>query len=157
MAVPDRFWSFDGESFETHKTASHAENECTRTIEAYDSDAEVVPDIDQMCWGTITEAIVETNHLTHSRFCVRDNEPGERGCVELCDIRGDERDEVYLYKMQRVTKGDDYSKLKTALLHLDHITDTEVEITHGSGYPLEVRAWLLEAQIALDELTRNAQ
>lgn len=79
---PFRWFSYDGQSFETHDTEAAAMKSAE---EAFESCREEAPDgwpdeVEQICWGVVTQEVEETLRRTR-----RDDDPCSRICDEFVD------------------------------------------------------------------------
>jgi len=96
-----RFWSYDGDTWDTHVTAEQARNRCLRALDQYRDDAPGdgwAEEVESIMWGPIAERVVEGARQEHVPEC-----SGEEGCSIDCPIPGSSHDYVVDFDLQPVS------------------------------------------------------
>jgi hypothetical protein len=84
MPSDHRFWSFDGDMWNTHATAEEARTVCENALDYYREYANTdgwAEEVESIMWGPIAERIVGET-IDHEPGCDID----ERECVEGCRV-----------------------------------------------------------------------
>lgn len=85
-----RYWSYDGDTWDTHETAEEARDHCQKALDSY---RDYAPDgwaeeVEYIMWGPIAERVVQTNLREHLPTCKRGGSTMAEGCDDDCEVQG---------------------------------------------------------------------
>jgi hypothetical protein len=104
MHTTHRFWSFDGDTWETHATGSEAQSRCESALDSMRDEASSYgwpEEVEYIMWGPIAERVVETSRVEHLPGCTAKGGPGFDvfSCEEDCEVQNTEFDHVSEYDL----------------------------------------------------------
>jgi len=106
--MDDKYWSFDGDTYDTHATEEEAQAACEGGLDHFREDAAGgwSEDVTTIMWGRILGRCVETRRTGHHPDC-RTSGGESDGCHDDCEVRTNEWDYISEYGLRREDGAED--------------------------------------------------